>query len=231
MTVACLCPVALTGTLPALVEMHTRATGVAVELIPLLNPEVPRRIAAGADYDVALTNPVYVRALVALGRADPASHRPFGRVPLAIATSDAAAGTLAGLAGDLATLLRAAAAIAYTADGTSGQMFRDMALRLGVLAEIEDRLMPMAAGEPIRAAARGDCTLAAAPLTTVRATAGVTALAVCPPDLGTDIDMSVFLSPEAAARPAARAFLDHLTDPGLDGVLADRGVGRFAFPG
>lgn len=229
MKILLLAPVALKGVLPGLIDAYTRATGNAVAAEIVLNPEVPARIAEGADFDVAITNPGYVRDLVASGHADGASHAAFGRVPLALAVAGGS-GPCATAPGDIATLLLRSDSIAYTGPGTSGRIFREMAEHLGVLDRIADRLRPMGAGEPIRAVAEGTCVLAAAPLTVVRATQGVHAAAICPGGMGTDIDMSVFLSRCAVDRPEARAFLAFLTDPSRDNALARAGVERFTLP-
>lgn len=131
---------------------------------------------------------------------------------------------------DIAALLLAAESIAYTGAGTSGRIFREMAERLGVLDRIEATLQPMEAGAPIRAVAEGRIGLAAAPLTVVRATAGVYAAAICPAEMGTDIEMSVFLSTAAADRPEARPLLSALTGLAHDAALSRAGVERFSLP-
>ena len=58
--------------------------GISVTQMIDLNPSIPARILAGEAYDVGLTNPHYARALIASGHAEGASHRAFGRVPLAV---------------------------------------------------------------------------------------------------------------------------------------------------
>jgi hypothetical protein len=227
--IICLAPVALKGLMPELVATFEATTGLSVGVTYMLNPEVPQRIMDGADYDIALTNPPYVPVLIASGRAAADSHQPFGRVPLALAAQAGHRAQVCETAEGIADLLTAADSIAFTAEGTSGRIFRDMARQVGVLDAIAGRLMPMAAGEPIRAVAHGDCTLAAAPLTTVLATEGVIPAAICPSELGTDIDMSVFLSPDAAGMAGPSSFVAHLVDTALDDRLAGRGIRRFAF--
>jgi ABC-type molybdate transport system substrate-binding protein len=229
MTILLLAPVALKAAVTDLVAEFGRISGVPVETDIVLNPEVPRRIAKGEAFDVAITNPGYVADLVDAGYADSGSHRAFGRVPLAIAIAGET-GDASRRPEDVADLLLSAESIAYTGAGTSGRIFREMAEGLGVLDRIEARLRPMDAGAPIRAVAEGRAVLAAAPLTVVRTTPGVRAAAICPPEMGTDIEMSIFLSPDAAHRADARALLSFLTDARHDASLSGAGVERFTLP-
>ena len=229
MTVLMLAPVALHAVVTALVADFSDASGVSVETEVGLNPEIPRRIAEGAAFDVAITNPGYVVDLVDAGLADGPSHRAFGRVPLALAVAGET-GDAGRRPSEVADLLLSAETIAYTGAGTSGRIFREMADRLGVLARIEARLRPMEAGAPIRAVAAGHTALAVAPLTVVQATAGVRAAAICPSGMGTDIEMSVFLSRDAAHRADAGKLLSFLTDAGRDESLSRAGVERFTLP-
>jgi len=230
MTMALIGPVALKGVLPTLVEEYRRASGVAVETEILLNPEVPVRSLGGAHFDLAITNPWYVPDLVASGHAEGSSHAAFGRVPLALAAAGATDDP-ASSPGAIAALLLDAETIAFTGTGTSGRIFHEMTDRLGVRAQIAGRLKPMGTGEPICAVADGRCGLAVAPLTVVRATSGVRAVAICPPEMGTDIEMSIFLARPSSDSPAARDFLSFLCDPAWDPWLERAGVERFTLPG
>jgi molybdate transport system substrate-binding protein len=223
MTVLLLAPVAVKAVVPVIAAAFREATGQTVEAEIVLNPEVPRRITQGAAFDVAITNPWYVPDLVASGYADGSSVCAFGRVPLALAVAGAH-GECVSDPGAIAALLLAAGSIAYTGPGTSGRIFREMADRLGVLDRIEGLLNPMDAGQPIRAVAGGACALAAAPLTVVRATPGVRAAAICPAEMGTDIEMSVFLG--TGRSEGAERLLSVLTDPAMDPALAEAGVMR-----
>jgi ABC-type molybdate transport system substrate-binding protein len=227
---ALLAPVAVKAALQDLVALHEQARAVQIATSYVLNPEVARRIMAGEAYDIAITNPHYVPDLIAAGRASADSHRPFGRVPLALVAQAGGPHTdLVATEAEIADMLRAAPSVAYTGEGTSGRIFLDMARRLGVLDGIAPRLHPLGAGEPVRAVATGSIAFAAAPLTTALATPGVVPVAICPSSLGADIDMSVFLNPDVADDDTVQAVLQHLTDPGLDGFLSVRGVRRFAF--
>jgi molybdate transport system substrate-binding protein len=146
-------------------------------------------------------------------------------VPLAIARRANIEGPVLTEATDIASLLRGAQDIAYTSAGTSGRIYLEVLEKLGVLEEVMARSRPMSGGVPAESVAEGDVELAIAPLTTVLATPEVTPAAIFPEDLGTHIDMSVFLS--SKPRIGAEVVLDFLTAKHLDPELVSAGIMRF----
>lgn len=201
--------------------------GLPVEQIVDLNPAISERIASGETFDIALTNPLYVRALIEKGFADAATHRPFGRVPLAVARRSESDVKLTRDAAGLVRLFRGAESIAYTGSGTSGRIYLDVMQKLGLSNVVSSKSRAVSGGVPAEMAAAGEVELAVAPLTTVLATPGVVAVAVFPDELDTHIDMSVFLSLQRAT--GAEPVLDWLTAIDLDDELADAGIIRFSF--
>jgi hypothetical protein len=201
--------------------------GRPTELLIDLNPAIAERIAAGERFDVGLTNPHFVPALVASGRIAEASHRPFGRVPLAIGRRKGSAPSLATGVEDIVALIGAAESIGYTGAGTSGHTYLDVVERLGLSQTALPKSRPLDAGRPIAAVAAGEVELCVVPLTTVRSAPGVVPAAIFPSELGADIDLSVFLSPTPAE--GASAILEFLTSSEIDPDFEGAGLIRFAF--
>jgi ABC-type molybdate transport system substrate-binding protein len=219
-------PVAIRAIMQQLLSGIEAAAGKPVDLEFDLNPAIAERIASGQRFDIALTNPQYLAALIDSGRVDAQSHRAFGRVPLAIA---AKAGAMTGPRSteiqQIAAVLHAADSIAYTGAGTSGRLFLEVAQRIGAADAVASRGRAMPGGAPVQSVIAGESSIAIAPLTSILATPGLVAMAVFPDTLGTHIDMSVFLA--ASARPGAARVLDFLTAAERDGELAAAGVARF----
>ena len=213
----------------ALMEGHRprleAAAGQALVPVVDLNPTIAKRIAAGEAFDVGLTNPPYVEELIATGRVDGASHRPFGRVPLAVGRRAGTGGAVATTAAEIAALLRGARSIGYTGAGTSGQTYLKAMERLGLSDAVAAVSLPMGAGEPVASVAAGETELAVAPLTSILSSPGIVPAAVFADALGAHIDISVFLSP-SPGRGAAWV-LAYLTAAELDAELAAAGVMRF----
>jgi molybdate transport system substrate-binding protein len=209
--------------------MSTAIRILVPEAIHILFGRLVTRLekAAGEAFDVGLTNPHSVEALIAAGLVDGTSHRPFGRVRLAIGRRESVMGPVLTDLSDIAVLLRDAASIGYTGAGTSGCTYLEALARFGLSDTVTPKSRPMGAGEPCAAVAVGQVELAVAPLTAVLANPGVAPAAIFPEATGTHIDMSVFRSPTSG--PGAAAVVAFLTAAALDAELGAAGVTRFEF--
>ncbi len=98
-------PVAVRALANRLAPRLDAVAGRPTERVIDLNPAIADRIAAGERFDVGLTNPHFVPALIASGRIDGASHRPFGRVPLAIGSRESSVTRLATTAEEIVAFL------------------------------------------------------------------------------------------------------------------------------
>lgn len=219
-------PVAIRALMDRLAPRIEAAAGGTLRQVIDLNPAIPERIAAGEDFDIGFTNPPYAWALIAAGHADGASHRAFGRVPLAVGRKAGVTGPVVADAPGIAALLRGAGSIAYTGAGTSGRTYLDAVERLGIADAVLSKSRAMGGGAPVAAVAAGEAGLAVAPLTTILSAPGVDLAATFPEEVGMHIDMSVFLA--TRPRTGASAALAFLTAHELDDELAAAGVMRFA---
>ena len=219
-------PTAIRAIMSRLAPRIEAAAGGSIRQTVDLNPAIANRIAAGEAFDIGLTNPPYVNALIQSGHADAASHRSFGRISLALGRKAGVEHALGSNPQEIADILRAAKSIAYTGAGTSGRIFLEAADRLGVSEAITSKSRAMDGGAPAQSVAAGEIEIAVAPLTTLMATPGVVPVALFPEALGAHIDISVFLStapPQSATRVTA-----FLTASDLDAELAEAGIARFA---
>ena len=207
-------PVALVDVMDALLPGFGGTAREVIEVTTMLNPEVPGRIAAGERWDIAMTNPWHVEAILRGGRARPDSHRVVGRSPLALGTRDDDACIVARSEPDIARLLCGAPSIAVTDTGTSGKTFRRLLRTLGLEEALAPALRFMAGGEPMAALLAGEVAVAALPLSNIAPVAGVRAAAICADALDVHIDLSLCTSRDAsrhrsgagrlAVRPGAR---------------------------
>jgi hypothetical protein len=183
-------PVAIRAIFMRLSPRLEAAAGRALAPVFDLNPAIPERILAGEAYDIGLTNPPYVDALVAAGRADGASQRPFGRIPLATGRRAGMEAPVLTDAAGVAALLRGAESIAYTGEGTSGRTYLDAMARLGLAEAVAPKSRPMGAGGPVAAVAAGETELAVGPLTVIEIDprGAVTQFALAAPYFNDSID-------------------------------------------
>lgn len=179
--------VALKETVEVLGPEFEAETGYRLNVVHMLNPEVPDFIGKGARWDIALTNPWHVNEIVEAGHSESRLHHLLGRSPLAFAKRGSKEGIVLQTAEEIAEMLRRAQSIVITRTGTSGEMFRTLAKKLGVWTEIEAVVCPMEAGVPIRALVAGKVEMATVPLTNIVTIEGIVTVATCPEDLESPI--------------------------------------------
>jgi molybdate transport system substrate-binding protein len=222
-----ICAVALHATIERLLPQFKRQHGIDVDANYDVNPAVAKRVMDGEDFDVGLTNPWYVDEMISLGRVIPDIHVPFGRVPLAMGAAVPAPKAIASTREAVRTLLLNAASIAYISTGTSGKTFLTAIDVMDLQDQIRDRLRPMGQGEPPIAAAKGQVRYAVAPLSRIIAAPGIVPIATFPPELGLNIDMSMFVHINTGQPETAAQLIRFLSDPAHDDYLRSSGVYRF----
>lgn len=217
-------PIALKEVMEALTPRYTSETGVYFQMTSRLNPEVPRYVSQSNTWDVALSNPQYIDEIVAAGLSTTLDCHPFGYAPLALAQRGVASSAAVCSPEEIASVLRHAGDIAMTKGGTSGEAFLTLTTTLDVRHEIEQRIKPMAGGEPMRALLSGEVDMAALPLTNILPIPGVYAVAICPLELNVHIEFSICSNP--ATNSAARHFVQWLTSQAVETLLQEYGVQR-----
>ncbi len=218
--------VAVQAEIEELLPQFKHRRGIEVDVKYDVNPAVAKRVMDGEDFDVGLTNPWYVDEMISLGRVVADIHVPFGRVPLTIGAAGPEPREIASSHEAVRRLLLNADSIAYTSTGTSGKTFLRAIEMMGLQDQIHNRLRPMGAGEPPMAAAAGRVQYAIAPLSRIIAAPGVSPIATFPPELGLNIDMSMFV--HTNSRPEiALQLIQFLSNPELDAYLRSHGVYRY----
>jgi molybdate transport system substrate-binding protein len=219
--------VAVHAEIEELLPRFRRQQGVDVDVNYDVNPTVAKRFVDGEFFDVGLTNPWYVDEMISLNRITPGIHVPFGRVPLAIGAAGLQPAQIVSSHEAVRALLLKASSIAYISTGTSGKRFLKALELMGLQDQIHDRLRPMGAGEPPIAAARGEVQYAVAPLSRIIAAPGVTPIATFPPELGLNIDMSMFIHVRSRRSEQAMQLIRFFSDPVLDTYLQSHGIFRY----
>ena len=218
--------VAVHAEIEELVPRFKREHGIEVQVNYDVNPAVARRVMDGEDFDVGLTNPWYVDEMISRGRVVADIHVPFGRVPLTIGAAGPAPDEMASSHEAVRALLLNADSIAYTSIGTSGKTFLRAIDMMGLRDQIGGRLRPMGAGEPPIAAANGEVQYAISPMSRIVAAPGIAPVAIFPPELGLDIDMSMFVH-KSSRHKMALPLIQFLADPRWDAFLRSHGVYRY----
>jgi molybdate transport system substrate-binding protein len=219
--------VAVHAEIEDLIPQFKRRHGIEVDVNYDVNPAVAKRVMEGEDFDVGLTNPWYVEEMISTGRVIPDVHVPFGRVPLTIGAAVPEPEKIASSHEAVREILSNADSIAYTSIGTSGKTFLRAIEMMGLKDELHDRLRPMGAGEPPIAAAKGEVQYAISPLSRILAAPGIVPIANFPPELGLNIDMSMFIHKDCRRREPALQLIQFLSAPERDPYLRSHGVYRY----
>lgn len=201
-----------------------RATGNTIRLHFEVNADLKKKIEAGEAFDVAVLNPPVIDALIKEGKLVAGSRADIGRSGLGLAVR---AGTprpdISSVQGFRRTLL-AAKAVAYPGKGASGLYFVSLLDRLGIKAEMQGRLRPMAAEDTVEVVARGEADMVVVVATRITGVPGVDFVGPIPEELQTKIGFAAGLSASAKERDAAKALIRFLTAPAAAATLRANGV-------
>jgi molybdate transport system substrate-binding protein len=208
----------------ALGGQFERATGHTVDLHFEANPDVIKRGESGERFDVAVGNPSTIEQLIKSGNVAAGSLRDIGHSGLAVAVRATAPKP------DIATVeafkraLLSAKAVAYPGKGASGMYFVSLVDRMGIKAEMQSRLKPMAAEDCVEVVARGEADMVVVVATRIVGVPGVDPIGPIPQELQTVIGFAAGLSASTGEPAAAKALIKFLSAPSAAATLRANGV-------
>jgi molybdate transport system substrate-binding protein len=207
-----------------LCAQFARATGNKVEIAFDANPDVIKRGEAGESFDVAVGNPPTIEQLIKSGKVVAASRCDIGHAGLAAAVR---AGTpkpdIASVDAFKRTLL-AVKTVAYPGKGASGLYFVSLLDRMGIAAEMQAKLKPMAAEDCVEVVARGEADMVVVVATRIVGVPGVDLVGQIPERLQTRIGFASGLSTSSKEPEAAKALIKFLSAPAAAATLRAKGV-------
>jgi len=200
------------------------AHGVTVDPVFDVNPEVIRRGEAGEAFDVAVGNPPTIEALIKAGKIVAGSLTDFGRAGLGVAVRSGAPKPDLSTAAAFRRALLACKAVAFPGEGASGRYFVSVVERLGIAAEMRDKLRPMPAEDCVEVVARGEADMVVVVATRIVDVAGVDYVGPIPDELQTNIGFAAGLSVAACDPHMAQALIGFLASPQARPTLQAKGV-------
>jgi molybdate transport system substrate-binding protein len=207
-----------------LCTQFARATGHAVDVQLDVNPEVVRRGVAGEAFDVAVGNPSTIEQLIAAGKVVAGSRADIGSAGLAVAVRSGAVKPDIFSVDGFKRMLLAAKAVAFPAHGASGLYFVGLVDRLGLAAQMQGKLKPMAAEDCVEVVARGEADMVVVVATRIVGVAGVDVVGPIPEELQTKIGFSAGLGAATKEPDAAKALIRYLSSPEAATTLKAKGV-------
>ncbi len=210
-----------------LAAQFERASGHKVTVHFDVNPDVKRKVEAGAAFDVLVLNPPVLDELIRQGHVLPVTRAMIGRAGIGAAVR---AGTPLP---DISTVeafrrtLLGVRSVAYPGEGASGKYFVSVVERLGITDQMRTTMRPMPAEYNVEVVARGEVDLVVVVASRVAGVAGVTLIGPIPQELPTWIGFAAGVGSRANAPDAARALVRFLTAPAAAPVLRSLGVEPF----
>ncbi|MFY9756218.1 MAG: substrate-binding domain-containing protein, partial [Pseudolabrys sp.] len=120
--------------------------------------------------------------------------------------------------------LLAAKAVAYPGQGARGLYFVSLLDRMGIMAEMQDKLKPMKAEDTVEVVARGEADMVVVVATRIFDVPGVEAVGPIPEELQTKIGFAAGLGAAAKEPDAAQALIRFLSAPAAAPTLRAKGV-------
>jgi len=206
-----------------LCQQFEQATGHRVALSFGVNPEVKSKIEAGERFDVVVGNPPIVDALIKDGMVV-GPRVDFGHAGLGVAVKSGAPKPDISSVESFKRALLASKAVAFPGKGASGIYFVSLLDRMGIKAEMQGKLKPMAAEDTVEVVARGEADMVVVVSTRISDVPGVDRVGPIPAELQTQIGFAAGLSASSKEPDAAKALIRFLSAPAAAPTLRAKGV-------
>jgi molybdate transport system substrate-binding protein len=200
-----------------------RTTGNKIDLRFGVNPEVQKKIEAGETFDVVVGNPPIIDALIKDGTVV-GPRVDFGRAGLGVEVRSGAPRPDISSVEAFKRALLNVKAVAYPGKGASGIYFVSLLDRMGIKAEMQGKLKPMAAEDTVEVVARGEADMVVVVATRIVDVPGVVVVGPIPDELQTKIGFASGLSASAKEPDAAKALIRFLSAPAAAPTLRAKGV-------
>ena len=201
-----------------------KATGNKVNLRFDVNADVIKKAEAGEAFDVVVGNPPTIEQLLKSGKVVPGSRADIGRSGLGVAVKSGVPKPDISSVDAFKRTLLGAKAVAFPGKGASGLYFVSLLDRMGIKAEMQGKLKPMAAEDTVEVVARGDADMVVVVATRISDVPGVDMVGPIPEELQTKIGFAAGLSASAREPDVAKALIRFLTAPTAAPTLRAKGV-------
>ncbi len=215
------------GSRPAVIELSARfekATGHKVNIEFFVNPTVKKKVEDGEAFDVAVLNPPVLDDLVKQGKIVAGTRAVIGRIGLGAAIRAGAPRPDISTVEGFKRALLASKAVAYPGDGASGIYFASLVERLGIAAQMKDKMMPMPGEYNVEVVADGKADMVVVVASRMYGVKGVASLGLIPAELQTWIGFATGVSATSKQPEAALALTKFLTSPAAAPVLTEMGI-------
>jgi molybdate transport system substrate-binding protein len=207
-----------------LTAQFERQSGHKVALRFEVNAGLQRKIEAGETFDAVVLNPPVLDALIKQGKVVAETRAAIGRAGLGVAVKAGAPKPDISSTDAFKRALLAAKSVAFPGEGASGRYFVSVVERLGIAAEMKDRLKPMEAEDTVEVVARGEADMVVVVSSRIYDVHGVDPVGPLPAELQTMIGFAAGVGTSAKEPAAALALVRYLSAPEAAATLRQKGV-------
>jgi molybdate transport system substrate-binding protein len=185
-----------------------------------------RKIDAGSTFDIAILGPQVIDELIGRGKISAETRSSFGRTGLGVAARTGAAKPDISTTDAFKRTMLAAKSVGHSKEGLSGVHFLAVLDRLGIAAEMKDKLKTYEGNGLSRALAAGEVELGVTGIGPLLATPTVEYLGPLPTEIQTYVVFTAGVSTSAQDPAAAKALLRFMTGPDAAPVFKAKGMER-----
>jgi molybdate transport system substrate-binding protein len=200
-----------------------RSTGHKLTIKYVASPLVEKEIDAGEAFDVAISNPGIVDALIRKGKVAAGTRADIARAGLGVGVRKGAPKPDIGSVEAFKRTLLAANAVSYSGQGASAPYFNGMLERLGIAEQMKQKLRPLPPRLNVEAVAKGDADIVVVVVPSILVGTGVDLVGPLPAELQTWIGFSAGLGAAAKEPTAAKALIGHLTSAAAVPIFKAKG--------
>jgi molybdate transport system substrate-binding protein len=201
-----------------------RTTGHKLTIKYDVSASLKRQIDAGETFDVAILLPAIIDDLLKQGKVAAGTRTDVSRAAVGVAVRKGAPKPDVSSAEALKNTLLNAKSIAYSSEGGSGIYFKGLLDRLGIAAETNAKLKPLASSAVVPSVAKGEVELAVISPPAILADPGVELVGLMPKELQQYVVYTAGVSAAAKEAEAAKALLKHVTTPAAMVVMKSKGL-------
>ena len=220
-----ICAGGITPVVTALTGEFERVSGHKLVFTFVSGPVVQREIENGASFDVAISQPEVIEALIKSGKVTAASRADIARTGVGVSVRAGAPKPDIGTVDTFRRTLLAATTIAHSKEGASGVYFMGLLDRLGIAAQIKPKLIgsPAGPGGLVSPVVKGEAEMVVGTMSAIMEP-GIELVGPIPNELQNWTSFTAGVATASKDAGAAQALIRFLTAPGAVAAIKAKGM-------
>jgi len=220
-----ICAGGITPVVTALTGEFERVSGHRLVFTFVSGPVVQREIENGASFDVAISQPEVIEALIKSGKVAAASRADIARTGVGLSVRAGAPKPDIGTVDAFRRTLLGAKSIAHSREGASGVYFMGLLDRLGIAAQVKPKLIgsPAGPGGLVSPVVKGEAEMVVGTMSAIMEP-GVALVGPIPNELQNWTSFTAGVATASKDAGAAQALIRFLTAPEAIAAIKAKGM-------